>query len=89
MAELHICRFARSRGGLAGEAYLIVRERIISRRKLASKLGMSPFAGRGLETQAAKLFAEIASPEERAELLKLAVRVDALSAQADANRFHS
>jgi GntR family transcriptional regulator, rspAB operon transcriptional repressor len=122
--------------GLAGEAYLTLRERIlrgelsigqvISRRKLASELGMSllpvseamlrlehegllesrPRAGtrvrvptprdvRGhyivreaLEVQAAKLFAEIATPEERAELLKLAARVDSLSVQADGNRSH-
>lgn len=122
--------------GLASEAYLIVRERIlrgelsigqvISRRKLATELGMSllpvseamlrlehegllesrPRAGtrirvptpqdvRGhyivreaLEVQAAKLFAEISTSEERAELMKLATRVDALSAQADGNRSH-
>jgi GntR family transcriptional regulator, rspAB operon transcriptional repressor len=127
---------SRENDGLAGEAYLIVRERIlrgelsigqvISRRKLASELGMSllpvseamlrlehegllesrPRAGtrirvptpqdvRGhyivreaLEVQSAKLFAEIATPEERAELLKLAARVDTLGAQADGNRFH-
>src|SRR6266571_5334566 len=41
-----------------------------------------------LEVQAAKLFAEISTPEERAELLKLATRVDALGAQADGNRLH-
>lgn len=127
---------SRENEGLAGEAYLIVRERIlrgelsigqvISRRKLAAELGMSllpvseamlrlehegllesrPRAGtrirvptpqdvRGhyivreaLEVQAAKLFAEIATPEERAELLKLAARVDILGAQTDGNRFH-
>jgi DNA-binding GntR family transcriptional regulator len=115
---------------LAGEAYLILRERIlrgqlqigkvISRRKLANELGMSllpisealmrlefegllesrPRAGtrvriptpedvRGhyvvreaLEVEAAKLFAERANPAERAELQKLAARVDALSTQA-------
>jgi GntR family transcriptional regulator, rspAB operon transcriptional repressor len=126
---------ARENDGLSGEAYLIVRERIlrgefsigqvISRRKLAAELGMSllpvseamlrlehegllesrPRAGtrvrvptpqdvRGhyvvreaLEAQSAKLFAEIATPEEKAELLKLASRVDALGAQADGNRF--
>jgi GntR family transcriptional regulator, rspAB operon transcriptional repressor len=126
----------RENEGLSGEAYLIVRQRIlrgelsigqaISRRKLASELGMSllpvseamlrlehegllesrPRAGtrvrvptpqdvRGhyivreaLEAQAAKLFAEIATPEERAELLKLAARVDMLGAQADGNLLH-
>jgi len=126
----------RENDGLSGEAYLIVRERIlrgelsigevISRRKLASELGMSllpvseamlrlehegllesrPRAGtrvrvptpqdvRGhyivreaLEVQAAKLFAEIAAPEERAELLKLAARVDTLGAQADGSWLH-
>ena len=110
---------------LAGEAYVIIRERIlrgevaigqvISRRKIAAELGMSflpvseaflrlelegllesrPRAGtrvripsredvRGhylvreaLEVEAARLFADIATPEERTELLKLAVRVDA------------
>jgi len=115
---------------LAGEAYLILRERIlrgqlqigkvISRRKLANELGMSllpvsealmrlefegllesrPRAGtrvriptpedvRGhyvvreaLEVEAAKLFAERASPTEKAELQRLAARVDALSTQA-------
>jgi DNA-binding GntR family transcriptional regulator len=115
---------------LAGEAYLILRERIlrgqlqigkvISRRKLANELGMSllpisealmrlefegllesrPRAGtrvriptpddvRGhyvvreaLEVEAAKLFAERATPTERAELQRLAMRVDALSTQA-------
>jgi DNA-binding GntR family transcriptional regulator len=114
---------------LAGEAYLILRERIlrgelqigkvISRRKLANELGMSllpiseamlrlefegllesrPRAGtrvripteedvRGhyvvreaLEVEAAKLFAERGSPTERAELQRLAARVDALSTQ--------
>ncbi|MBI4472456.1 MAG: GntR family transcriptional regulator [Acidobacteria bacterium] len=116
---------------LAGEAYSIVRQRIlrgelamgqvISRRKLAAELGMSflpvseallrleiegllesrPRAGtrvriptrqdvRGhyvvreaLEVQAAKLFAEVATSEERSELVKLAARVDALSVQTD------
>lgn len=115
---------------LAGEAYLILRERIlrgelqigkvISRRKLANELGMSllpvsealmrlefegllesrPRAGtrvriptpddvRGhyvvreaLEVEAAKLFAERATPTERAELQRLAARVDTLSTQA-------
>ena len=121
---------------LAGEAYVIIRERIlrgevaigqvISRRKIAVELGMSflpvseaflrlefegllesrPRAGtrvripsredvRGhylvreaLEVEAARLFADIATPEERAELLKLAVRVDAMSVQHEADRFH-
>ncbi len=120
---------------LAGEAYVIVRERIlrgelsigkvISRRGLATELGMSmlpvseallrlefegllesrPRAGtrvripteqdvRGhyvvreaLEVAAAKLFAEVATAQERAELQKLAARVDALSAQPDGDRF--
>jgi len=122
-------------GSLAGEAYVIVRERIlrgelpigkvISRRKLATELGMSmlpvseamlrlefegllesrPRAGtrvripteqdvRGhyvireaLEVQAARLFAEAATAQERTELQKLAARVDALSAQPNADRF--
>jgi DNA-binding GntR family transcriptional regulator len=120
---------------LASEAYVIVRERIlrgelpigkvISRRKLATELGMSllpvseaflrlefegllesrPRAGtriripteedvRGhyvvreaLEAEAARLFAEVATPQERAELQKLAARVDALSTQTDGDRF--
>ncbi|MCI0485996.1 MAG: GntR family transcriptional regulator [Blastocatellia bacterium] len=120
---------------LAGEAYVILRERIlrgklpigkvISRRKLAGELGMSmlpvsealmrlefeglvesrPRAGtrvkipteedvRGhyvvreaLEVEAAKLFAEKATPQERAELQRLATRVDALSTQTDGDRF--
>jgi DNA-binding GntR family transcriptional regulator len=120
---------------LAGEAYVIVRERIlrgefpigkvISRRKLASELGMSllpvseafqhlqfegllesrPRAGtrvripteqdvRGhyvvreaLEVESARLFAEAATAQERAELKKLAARVDALSTRADSDRF--
>jgi GntR family transcriptional regulator, rspAB operon transcriptional repressor len=121
--------------GLAGEAYVTVRERIlrgelaigqvISRRKIAAELGMSflpvseallrlehegllesrPRAGtrvrvptrpdvqghyvvrEALESQAAMLFAEQATRDERSELLKLAVRVDALSTQSDGNRF--
>ncbi len=121
--------------GLAGEAYVTVRERIlrgelaigqvISRRKIAAELGMSflpvseallrlehdgllesrPRAGtrvrvptrqdveghyvvrEALEAQAAMLFAAQATRDERSELLKLAVRVDALSAQPDGNRF--
>ena len=40
----------------------------------------------GLEVQAAKLFATTATAEERAELLKLALRVDAMSAQPEADR---
>ena len=126
---------SREKDGLAGEAYLILRERIlrgefsigqvISRRKLASELGMSllpvseamlrlenegllesraragtrvrvptPQDVRGhyivreaLEVQAAKLFAETSTPEERAELQKLAARVDLLGAQ-EGSRFH-
>ena len=121
---------------LAGEAYVIIRERIlrgevaigqvISRRKIAAELGMSflpvseaflrlEFEGllesraragtrvriptredvRGhylvreaLEVEAARLFTEMATPEERAELLKLAARVDAMSTQPETNRFH-
>src|SRR5271165_599729 len=116
--------------GLAGEAYITVRERIlrgelaigqvISRRKVAAELGMSflpvseallrlehegllesrPRAGtrvrvptradvqghyvvrEALESQAAMLFAIHATLDERSELMKLAVRVDALSAHA-------
>jgi DNA-binding GntR family transcriptional regulator len=41
-----------------------------------------------LEVQAAKLFAEMATAEERAELLRLAARVDLLGAQAGPNQFH-
>ncbi len=121
---------------LAGEAYVIIRERIlrgeiaigqvISRRKIAVELGMSflpvseaflrlefegllesrPRAGtrvripsredvRGhylvreaLEAEAARLFTETATPEERADLLKLAARVDAMSVQQETDRFH-
>jgi len=40
-----------------------------------------------LEAQAALLFTANSTPDERAELMKLAARVDALSAQADGNRF--
>ncbi|MBO0801433.1 MAG: GntR family transcriptional regulator [Blastocatellia bacterium] len=124
-----------SNGSLASEAYVILRERIlrgelpigkvISRRKLASELGMSllpvseaflrlefegllesrPRAGtrvripteddvRGhyvvreaLEVEAARLFAMAASVQERAELQKLAARVDSLSIQTGGNRF--
>jgi len=119
---------------LAGEAYLVVRQRIlrgelavgqaVSRRKLAAELGMSflpvsealmrlefegllesrPRAGtrvripteqdlRGhyavreaLEVQAARLFAENATREEKTELMRLAVRVDSLSQTPDADR---
>lgn len=121
---------------LAGEAYVIIRERIlrgevaigqvISRRKIAAELGMSflpvseaflrlefegllesrPRAGtrvripsredvRGhymvreaLEAEAARLFTDTATAEERSELLKLAVRVDAMSIQHETDRFH-
>lgn len=121
--------------GLAGEAYEIVRERIlrgelpmgqvISRRKVAAELGMSflpvseallrlehegllesrPRAGtrvrvptradveghyvvrEALEAQAAMLFAEYATRDERSELTKLAARVDALCQQTDGNRY--
>ena len=119
---------------LEGEAYGIIRERIlrgevaigqvISRRKVAAELGMSflpvseaflrlefegllesrPRAGtrvriptsegvdghyvvrEGLEVQAAKLFSKVATPEERSELLKLAARVDTMSAQPETDR---
>ncbi|NOT61296.1 MAG: GntR family transcriptional regulator [Acidobacteria bacterium] len=40
-----------------------------------------------LEVQAAKLFAEVASASERAELQKLAARVDALSTKTGKDRF--
>ncbi len=121
---------------LAGEAYVIIRERIlrgevaigqvISRRKIAAELGMSflpvseaflrlefegllesrPRAGtrvripsredvRGhylvreaLEVEAARLFSEMATSEERTELLKLGARVDALRSQPEVNRFY-
>jgi DNA-binding GntR family transcriptional regulator len=120
---------------LAGEAYVILRERIlrgelpigrvISRRKIATEFGMSmlpvsealqrlefegllesrPRAGtrvkvpteedvRGhyvvreaLEVQAAKLFAAVATAQERSELQRLAARVDALSTQTEGDRF--
>jgi DNA-binding GntR family transcriptional regulator len=128
-------RHAPQNSGLAGEAYVTVRERIlrgelpigqvISRRKLAAELGMSflpvseallrlehegllesrPRAGtrvrvptkqdiRGhyvvreaLEVQSAVLFTQASTPAERAELLKLAARVDNLSVQGDSSRF--
>ncbi len=121
---------------LAGEAYDIVRQRIlrgdlklgqvISRRTLASELGMSflpvseallrlevegllesrPRAGtrvriptaqdveghyvvrEALEMQAARLFAERARPEGKAELRRLAVRLDSLSPKTDSERLH-
>jgi GntR family transcriptional regulator, rspAB operon transcriptional repressor len=121
--------------GLAGEAYVTVRERIlrgelaigqvISRRRIAAELGMSflpvseallrlehdgllesrPRAGtrvrvptpsdvqghyvvrEALEAQAAMLFTAHATRDERSELLKLALRVDALSTQQEGNRF--
>jgi len=41
----------------------------------------------GLEVQAARLFAERATPEARIEILKLAQRVDALAAQPETDRF--
>src|SRR5580700_4047927 len=120
--------------GLAGEAYVVVRDRIlrgelaigqvISRRKVAAELGMSflpvseallrlehegllesrPRAGtrvrvptradvlghyvvrEALESQAAMLFAVRATPDERSELMKLALRVDALSVQSEGSR---
>jgi DNA-binding GntR family transcriptional regulator len=120
--------------GLAGEAYLLVRERIlrgelaigqvISRRKLAAELGMSflpvseallrlenegllesrPRAGtrvrmptredvegqyivrEALEVKSAMLFSEVATPAERAELIKMAIRVDSLSFNTGSNR---
>src|SRR6202522_3993802 len=129
-------RAHKSAEGLADEAYLVVRERIlrgelaagqvISRRKIAAELGMSflpvseallrlehegllesrPRAGtrvripsredvRGhylvreaLEVEAARLFTEMATPEERSELLKLGVRVDAMRSQTETNRFY-
>ena len=119
--------------GLAGEAYNVVRDRIlrgeisigqvISRRKVAAELGMSflpvseallrlehdgllesrPRAGtrvrvpsradveghyvvrEALESQAAMLFAARATREERAEVLKLAIRVDGLGTQPECN----
>jgi DNA-binding GntR family transcriptional regulator len=41
-----------------------------------------------LEVEAARLFTEMATPEERSELLKLGVRVDAMRSQAETNRFY-
>lgn len=40
-----------------------------------------------LEAEAARLFAEVATPPQRLELQKLAVRVDTLAGQVDGNRF--
>ena len=119
---------------LSGEAYAVVRHRIlrgdlklgqvISRRTLANELGMSflpvseallrlevegllesrPRAGtrvriptphdveghyvvrEALEMQAARLFAERAAPEEKAELLAMAVRLDALAPEPQTDR---
>ncbi len=121
---------------LAAEAYSIVRQRIlrgdlamgqiISRRKLATELGMSflpvsealmklefegllesrPRAGtrvriptvqdvqghyivrEALEVQAARLFAAVATEDEKMELTRLAIRVDSLASQPDADRYH-
>src|SRR5499426_951748 len=126
---------AQETNSLANEAYTFVRERIlrgelpigkvISRRKLATELGMSllpvseaflrleyegllesrPRAGtrvkipteedvRGhyvvreaLEVESARLFAEVATTQERTEMQRLAARVDALSAQTGGDRF--
>lgn len=120
---------------LAGEAYVILRERIlrgelpigkvISRRKIAAELATSllpvseaflrlefegllesrPRAGtrvrvpteqdvrghyvvrQALEAEAARLFAQAATLQERMELQRLAARVDTLSAQTEGNRF--
>ena len=41
----------------------------------------------GLEVQAARLFAERATPDAHAEVLKLAQRVDALARQSETDRF--
>ena len=120
---------------LAGEAYSVVRQRImrgelpigqvISRRKIANELGMSflpvseallklefegllesrPRAGtrvriptrqdvkgnyvirEALEVHAARVFSEVATEDERNELLKLAARIDAVASQKASNRF--
>jgi len=127
-------RSSEKTAGLAHEAYLKVRSRIlrgefaigqaISRRKVAEELGMSFLpvseallrleiegliesraragtrvriptrqAVRGhytvreaLEVQAARLFAAAATAAERAELLKLAAKVDQLAERPDQNR---
>jgi GntR family transcriptional regulator, rspAB operon transcriptional repressor len=124
-------RDSEQNSSLAAEAYAVVRQRIlrgdlvlgqaISRRKLASELGMSflpvsealmrlefegllesrPRAGtrvripapedvaghyvvrQALEIEAAVLFARVATPSERADLRRLAARVDALSTKQD------
>src|ERR1700722_7027783 len=124
-AKVDRARKPSENNGLAGEAYLTVRERIlrgelaigqvISRRKVAVELGMSflpvseallrlehegllesrPRAGtrvripsredvqghyvvrEALEAQAALLFSAQATRDERMELMKLALRVDA------------
>jgi DNA-binding GntR family transcriptional regulator len=134
-AKVDRARKLSENNGLAGEAYAVVRERIlrgelalgqvISRRKVAAELGMSflpvseallrlehegllesrPRAGtrvrvptridvqghyvvrEALESQAAILFATHATRDERSELLKLAMRVDALAVQPEGNRF--
>lgn len=134
-AKADRARKSSENSGLAGEAYVTVRERIlkgelaigqvISRRKVAAELGMSflpvseallrlehegllesrPRAGtrvrvptrpdvqghyvvrEALESQAAMLFAAQATRDERAELMKLALRVDALSVPSEGNRF--
>ena len=39
-----------------------------------------------LEVKSAMLFAEVATPSERTDLLRLAARVDTLSALPDSNR---
>ena len=41
-----------------------------------------------LETQSARLFAQNATAEEKAELQRLAVRIDAMAAQIESDRFH-
>src|SRR5207248_10660141 len=119
---------------LAAEAYRVVRQRIlrgeltlgqvISRRTLASELGMSflpvseallrlevegllesrPRAGtrvriptpqdveghyvvrEALEMQAARLFTQVATVEEKAELHRLAVRLDTISPEPEKDR---
>ncbi len=127
-------RGASSSASLSGEAYNIVRQRIlrgeltlgqvISRRTLASELGMSflpvseallrlevegllesrPRAGtrvriptpqdveghyvvrEALEMQAARLFTQVATAEEKAELHRLAVRLDTISPEPEKDR---
>jgi DNA-binding GntR family transcriptional regulator len=41
-----------------------------------------------LEVEAARQFSEMATPEERSELLKLGLRVDAMRSQPETNRFY-